>query len=101
VYTHLERESQPMLRLWSGDLSRYTTEPCACVRAGSLELTGFKSRRISDRRDLSEELKACRKPRRGRRPELATAPWRWAGLLGDRGGDNTEHQASVVQRREL
>jgi phenylacetate-CoA ligase len=32
VYTHLERESQPMIRLWSGDLSRYTTEPCACGR---------------------------------------------------------------------
>jgi phenylacetate-CoA ligase len=32
VYTHLERESQPMIRLWSGDLSRYTSEPCACGR---------------------------------------------------------------------
>lgn len=32
VYTHLERDSQPMIRLWSGDLSRYTTEPCACGR---------------------------------------------------------------------
>jgi phenylacetate-CoA ligase len=32
VYTHLERESQPMIRLWSGDLSRYTTEPCPCGR---------------------------------------------------------------------
>lgn len=32
VYTHLERGSQPMIRLWSGDLSRYTTDPCACGR---------------------------------------------------------------------
>jgi phenylacetate-CoA ligase len=32
VYTHLERESQPMIRLWSGDLSRHTTEPCPCGR---------------------------------------------------------------------
>jgi phenylacetate-CoA ligase len=32
VYTHLERESQPMIRLWSGDLSRYTTDPCPCGR---------------------------------------------------------------------
>jgi phenylacetate-CoA ligase len=32
VYTHLERDSQPMIRLWSGDLSRYTTEPCPCGR---------------------------------------------------------------------
>ena len=32
VYTHLERDSQPMIRLWSGDLSRYTTDPCPCGR---------------------------------------------------------------------
>jgi phenylacetate-CoA ligase len=32
VYTHLERESQPMVRLWSGDVTRYTAEPCACGR---------------------------------------------------------------------
>ena len=32
VYTHLERDSQPMIRLWSGDLSRYTDEPCPCGR---------------------------------------------------------------------
>jgi phenylacetate-CoA ligase len=32
VYTHLERESQPMIRFWSGDESRMTNEPCACGR---------------------------------------------------------------------
>jgi phenylacetate-CoA ligase len=32
VYTHLERTSQPMIRLLSGDLSRWTNEPCACGR---------------------------------------------------------------------
>jgi phenylacetate-CoA ligase len=32
VYTHLERTSQPMIRYWSGDLSRWTDEPCACGR---------------------------------------------------------------------
>lgn len=32
VYTHLERDSQPMIRLWSGDLTRYTTDPCPCGR---------------------------------------------------------------------
>jgi len=32
VYTHLERESQPMIRMWSGDLSRFTDEPCPCGR---------------------------------------------------------------------
>ncbi|MFQ5426884.1 MAG: phenylacetate--CoA ligase family protein, partial [Gaiellales bacterium] len=32
VYTHLERTSQPMIRLWSGDLTRVTSEPCPCGR---------------------------------------------------------------------
>lgn len=32
VYTHLERTSQPMIRLWSGDLATWTAEPCECGR---------------------------------------------------------------------
>jgi len=32
VYTHLERTSQPMIRLVSGDLARWTDEPCSCGR---------------------------------------------------------------------
>jgi len=32
VYTHLERTSQPMIRLLSGDLSMWTNEPCECGR---------------------------------------------------------------------
>lgn len=32
VYTHLERTSQPMIRLVSGDLARWTNEPCPCGR---------------------------------------------------------------------
>jgi phenylacetate-CoA ligase len=32
VYTHLERTSQPMIRLVSGDLSRWTDGPCPCGR---------------------------------------------------------------------
>ena len=32
VYTHLERTSQPMIRLVSGDLARWTTAPCPCGR---------------------------------------------------------------------
>jgi phenylacetate-CoA ligase len=32
VYTHLERTSQPMIRLWSGDLTRVTSAPCRCGR---------------------------------------------------------------------
>lgn len=32
VYTHLERTSQPLIRFWSGDISRWTNEPCACGR---------------------------------------------------------------------
>jgi phenylacetate-CoA ligase len=33
VYTHLERTSQPMIRLVSGDLTTWTDEPCPCGRA--------------------------------------------------------------------
>lgn len=32
VYTHLERTSQPMIRLVSGDLTRWVDEPCECGR---------------------------------------------------------------------
>jgi phenylacetate-CoA ligase len=32
VYTHLERTSQPMIRLLSNDLARVTAEPCPCGR---------------------------------------------------------------------
>jgi phenylacetate-CoA ligase len=32
VYTHLDRVSQPMIRLFSGDLARVTTAPCPCGR---------------------------------------------------------------------
>ena len=32
VYTHLERTSQPMIRLVSGDRARWTDEPCPCGR---------------------------------------------------------------------
>jgi phenylacetate-CoA ligase len=32
VYTHLERTSQPMIRFLSGDLTRWTFEPCSCGR---------------------------------------------------------------------
>jgi phenylacetate-CoA ligase len=32
VYTHLERTSQPMIRLFSGDLARVTSAPCPCGR---------------------------------------------------------------------
>ena len=32
VYTHLRRESQPMIRFWSGDESHMTYDPCRCGR---------------------------------------------------------------------
>jgi phenylacetate-CoA ligase len=32
VYTHLRRESQPMIRFWSGDESHMTNDPCRCGR---------------------------------------------------------------------
>ena len=33
VYTHLERTSHPMIRLFSGDLATWTNEPCPCGRS--------------------------------------------------------------------
>ena len=32
IYTHLRRESQPMIRFWSGDESHMTYQPCECGR---------------------------------------------------------------------
>lgn len=32
VYTHLERNSQPMIRFWSGDVSLWVDDPCPCGR---------------------------------------------------------------------
>jgi phenylacetate-CoA ligase len=32
IYTHLRRESQPMIRFYSGDESHMTYEPCPCGR---------------------------------------------------------------------
>ncbi len=32
VYTHLERESQPMIRYWSGDIARWDMIDCPCGR---------------------------------------------------------------------
>jgi len=32
VYTHLERNSQPMIRFWSGDISMWVDDPCPCGR---------------------------------------------------------------------
>jgi len=32
VYTHLERDSQPMIRFWSGDLTTWVNDPCPCGR---------------------------------------------------------------------
>ena len=32
VYTHLERNSQPMIRFWAGDISRWVNDPCPCGR---------------------------------------------------------------------
>lgn len=32
VYTHLERNSQPMIRFWAGDISYWVDDPCPCGR---------------------------------------------------------------------
>src|SRR5439155_8514578 len=33
VYTHLERTSQPMIRLLSNDVTQWTNDPCPCGRS--------------------------------------------------------------------
>jgi len=32
IYTHLERDSQPMIRFWAGDIALWTDDPCPCGR---------------------------------------------------------------------
>lgn len=32
VYTHLERDSQPMIRFWASDITRWVNDPCPCGR---------------------------------------------------------------------
>lgn len=32
VYTHLERDSQPMIRFWAGDIAKWDNSPCPCGR---------------------------------------------------------------------
>jgi phenylacetate-CoA ligase len=32
VYTHLERNSQPMIRFWAGDIALWVNDPCPCGR---------------------------------------------------------------------
>jgi phenylacetate-CoA ligase len=32
VYTHLERNSQPMIRFWAGDIAQWVNDPCPCGR---------------------------------------------------------------------
>jgi len=32
VYTHLERNSQPMIRFWAGDVALWVNDPCPCGR---------------------------------------------------------------------
>ena len=44
VYTHLERTSQPMIRLVSGDLACWTDEPCPCGRTYPRLPTGLFGR---------------------------------------------------------
>jgi phenylacetate-CoA ligase len=32
VYTHIERNSQPMIRFWAGDIALWVNDPCPCGR---------------------------------------------------------------------
>jgi phenylacetate-CoA ligase len=44
VYTHLERTSQPMIRLVSGDLTRWTDDACPCGRTYPMLPAGIYGR---------------------------------------------------------
>ncbi len=44
VLTHLTREATPMLRYWTGDLARMTTEKCACGRTHARSKGGILGR---------------------------------------------------------
>ena len=44
VLTHLTKEATPMLRYWTGDLARVTTEKCACGRTHARSEGGILGR---------------------------------------------------------
>ncbi len=44
VFTHLTREATPVLRYWSNDYARLTTERCACGRTHARALGGIVGR---------------------------------------------------------
>jgi phenylacetate-CoA ligase len=44
VFTHLTREATPMLRYWSNDYARLTTEPCPCGRTHTRAIGGILGR---------------------------------------------------------
>ena len=44
VFTHLTREATPMIRYWSNDYARLSTEPCACGRTHVRAVGGIVGR---------------------------------------------------------
>jgi phenylacetate-CoA ligase len=44
VFTHLTREASPVIRYWSNDFGRLSTEPCACGRTHVRALGGIVGR---------------------------------------------------------
>jgi phenylacetate-CoA ligase len=47
VLTHLDREAMPLVRWWTNDVVRFTTEPCSCGRT-HLRLPGGVQSRVDD-----------------------------------------------------
>jgi phenylacetate-CoA ligase len=47
VLTHLDREAMPLIRWWTNDVVRFTTEPCSCGRT-HLRLPGGVQSRVDD-----------------------------------------------------
>jgi len=44
VFTHLTRQATPVIRYWSNDYARLTTEPCACGRTHARAVSGIVGR---------------------------------------------------------
>ena len=126
VYTHLERESQPMIRYWSGDIARWDMIDCPCGRTYPTLPLGIYGRaddmliirgqnvfpsRIEDvLRGLSEfggEFRLVVDRQRGYldrltvQTEVAADVWATAGERGPEGLDALRSQVGDTLRRAL
>ena len=126
VYTHLERESQPMIRYWSGDIARWEMVDCTCGRTYPTLTRGIYGRaddmliirgqnvfpsRVEDvLRGLDEfggEFRLVVERERGYldrltvQTEVSTGVWASAGEGGPEGLNTLREQVADTLRRAL